>query len=94
MLTIRWPSLRPFGLFSSSTPQAIDLSPVEVHDIETAHEKPARALKHLVKLNHVENSLFDHRNFPNQIVHVCDFYCFRDMNFSCMQSPSLARDTN
>ncbi|KAJ5455240.1 hypothetical protein N7475_010361 [Penicillium sp. IBT 31633x] len=69
MLTIRWPSLRPFGLFSSSTPQAIDLSPVEVHDIETAHEKPARALKHLVKLNHVENSLFDHRNFPNQIVH-------------------------
>jgi hypothetical protein len=70
MLTISWPSLPSFNIFSSSPRQAIKLAPVKVHETETAHEKPARALKHLLKLNHVENGLFDRRKFPSQISHV------------------------
>ncbi|KAJ5780680.1 hypothetical protein N7457_005840 [Penicillium paradoxum] len=68
MFTVRWPSLPNFGLFSSSPPQAIDLPSVKIHDTDTAQEKPARALKYLLKLNHVENSLFDSREVPNQIM--------------------------
>ncbi|KAJ5816696.1 hypothetical protein N7447_008929 [Penicillium robsamsonii] len=70
MFTVRWPSLPSFGLFSSSPTQAIDLPPVNVHETETAQDKPGRAFKHLLKLNHVENSLFDSRNFPNQLIHL------------------------
>lgn len=70
MLTIAWPSLPSLNIFSSSPRQAIKLPPVKVHETETAHEKPARALKHLLKLNHVENGLFDRRRFPSQITHV------------------------
>ncbi|KAF4769320.1 hypothetical protein HAV15_008567 [Penicillium sp. str.  len=70
MFTVRWPSLPSLGLFSSSPTQAIDLPPVNVHETETAQDKPARAFKHLLKLNHVENSLFDCRNFPNQLIHL------------------------
>ncbi|KAJ5801222.1 uncharacterized protein N7518_003290 [Penicillium psychrosexuale] len=70
MFTVRWPSLPSLGLFSSTPTQAIDLPPVHVHETETAEDKPARALKHLLKLNHVENSLFDRRNFPNQLIHL------------------------
>jgi hypothetical protein len=70
MLTISWPSLPSFNPFSLAPRQAIKLPPVKVHETETAHEKPARALKHLLKLNHVENGLFDRRQFPNQMAHV------------------------
>ncbi|OQE37328.1 hypothetical protein PENCOP_c010G02443 [Penicillium coprophilum] len=70
MFTVRWPSLPSLGLFSSSPTQAIDLPPVDVHETEAAQDKPARALKHLLKLNHVENSLFDRQNFPNQLMHL------------------------
>ncbi|KOS47407.1 hypothetical protein ACN38_g1592 [Penicillium nordicum] len=70
MFTVRWPSLPSLSLFSSSPTLAIDLPPVNVHETETAQDKPARAFKHLLKLNHVENSLFDCRNFPNQLIHL------------------------
>ncbi|KAJ5566090.1 hypothetical protein N7535_007728 [Penicillium sp. DV-2018c] len=70
MLTVRWPSLPSFGLFSSSRPRAIDLPPVKVHDTEAAREKSDRALKHLLKLNHVENSIFDSHKFPSQVTHL------------------------
>ncbi|KXG45864.1 uncharacterized protein PGRI_047200 [Penicillium griseofulvum] len=70
MFTVRWPSLPSFGSLLSSPTQAIDLPPVNIHETETAQDKPGRALKHLLKLNHVENSLFDCRNFPNQLIHL------------------------
>ncbi|KAJ5970931.1 uncharacterized protein N7479_000849 [Penicillium vulpinum] len=70
MFNVRWPSLPSLGLFSSSPTQAIDLPPVNIHATETAQDKPARAFKHLLKLNHVENSLFDRQNFPNQLIHL------------------------
>ncbi|CAG7931218.1 unnamed protein product [Penicillium olsonii] len=69
MLNISWPSLPSLSLFSSPR-QAIKLPPVQVHETETAHEKPARALKHLLKLDHVENGLFDRRRFPSQMSHL------------------------
>jgi hypothetical protein len=84
MFNVRWPSLPSLGLFSSSPARAIDLPPVRVHETETAQDKPARAFKHLLKLNHVENSLFDCRNFPNQLIHVSGLDCFSDANFLCM----------
>ncbi|CAI7574409.1 unnamed protein product [Penicillium glandicola] len=68
MFTIRWPSLPSLSLFAPT--QAIDLPPVNIHEIETAQDKPARALKHLLKLNHIENTLFDRRNFPSQLIHL------------------------
>lgn len=51
--------------------RAIDIPPVEVHEIEIAQEKPARALKHLLKLNHVNNAiLWNHRRFHNHAPHI------------------------
>ncbi|CAG8239065.1 unnamed protein product [Penicillium salamii] len=70
MLNISWPSLPSLNIFSSSPRQAIKLPPVKVHETETAHEKPARALKHLLKLDHVENGLFDRRQLPSQMSHL------------------------
>lgn len=51
---------------------AVDIHPVDVHDIETKHEKPARTLKHLLKLNHVNHSIVYHNlEFHNHMPHVC-----------------------
>ncbi|KAK9860788.1 hypothetical protein MYU51_006055 [Penicillium brevicompactum] len=70
MLNISWPSLPSLNIFSSSPRQAIKLPPAKVHETETAHQKPARALKHLLKLDHVENGLFDRRQLPSQMSHL------------------------
>ena len=94
MFTVRWPSLPSLGLFSSLPTQAIDLPPVNVHETETAQDKPARAFKHLLKLNHVENSLFDCRNFPNQLIHVSHLHCLRNKGFLCMHSSPLVHIIN
>lgn len=52
-------------------PLAIDIPAVRVHEIDAAKEKPARALKHLLKLNHVNHAiLFNHRLFHNHMPHV------------------------
>lgn len=51
---------------------AIDIHPVDVNDVETKHEKPARTLKHLLKLNHVNHSIVYHDlEFHNHMPHVC-----------------------
>ncbi|PGH09670.1 hypothetical protein AJ79_05636 [Helicocarpus griseus UAMH5409] len=60
-------------LFSSAPSEdgTIDLDPVEVHDVETAREKPARALKHLLKLNHANYSiLYNNDFFHNHMPHL------------------------
>lgn len=50
---------------------AINIPPVKTHEIETAHERPARSLKHLLKLNHVNNAvLWNQRRFHNHAPHV------------------------
>lgn len=50
---------------------AIDLMSVEVHDVETRHEKRARTLKHLLKLNHANHSIvYHHLQFHNHMPHV------------------------
>ncbi|KAF3023865.1 hypothetical protein E8E15_005622 [Penicillium rubens] len=85
MFNVRWPSLPSLGLFSSSPARAIDLPPVRVHETETAQDKPARAFKHLLKLNHVENSLFDCRNFPNQLIHSMSLTCSQLLSSSFLQ---------
>jgi hypothetical protein len=65
---ISLPSLR----FLSSKPEvAINIPPVTIHEIETAPEKPARALKHLLKLNHATYSiLYNDGRFHNHMPHV------------------------
>ncbi|PYH93783.1 hypothetical protein BO71DRAFT_399389 [Aspergillus ellipticus CBS 707.79] len=48
-----------------------NLPPVKVHEIDTALEKPARALKHLLKLNHVNYAiLYNERKFHNHAPHI------------------------
>lgn len=70
MLHFSIPSVNPFKLFSSEKP-AIDISPVKVHDIDNAPEKSARALKHLLKLNHAKYAiLYNDRKFHNHTPHV------------------------
>lgn len=47
------------------------LPPVKTQEIDTAHEKPARALKHLLKLNHANHAiLYNDRKFHNHAPHV------------------------
>lgn len=56
---------------SSRSSQAILLPSVETHDIETAPEKRARALKHLIKGNHINHSLIYHNlEFHNHMPHI------------------------
>ncbi|KAL2008795.1 hypothetical protein VTN00DRAFT_6989 [Thermoascus crustaceus] len=51
--------------------QAIDVPPVKAYEIDTAPEKPARALKHLLKLNHANHSiLYNERRFHNHAPHI------------------------
>lgn len=70
MLQFSLPSVNPFKLFSSEK-QAIDIPPVKVHEIENAQEKPSRALKHLLKLNHANHAiLYNDRKFHNHAPHV------------------------
>ena len=53
---------------------AVDVRPVEVHDLDTLHDKRARTLKHLLKLNHVNHSIvYHHLQFHNHMPHVCGF---------------------
>ncbi|OAP61979.1 hypothetical protein AYL99_04182 [Fonsecaea erecta] len=75
-------SFSPFGrgLGRSSTStsaagataaDAIAIPPVDVHDVETSADKRGRALKHLLKLNHVNFSiLYNHLRFHNHTPHL------------------------
>jgi hypothetical protein len=53
-----------------------NLPPCEMVDIDTAQEKAARALKHLLKLNHANYAiLWNERKFHNHAPHsLCSFY--------------------
>lgn len=47
------------------------IPPPKIHDLENAPEKPARALKYLIKLNHANHAiLFHERKFYNHVPHV------------------------
>lgn len=70
MFQVSWPSLKSLNPFPGEKP-VIDLSPVDTHVIENAQEKPARALKHLLKLNHANYAiLYNERKFHNHAPHV------------------------
>ncbi|KAJ5594490.1 uncharacterized protein N7459_000698 [Penicillium hispanicum] len=69
MLSISLPSLR--SLKFSWEKRVIDIPPVKVHEIEAAQEKPARWLKHLLKLNHANYAiLYNDRKFHNHAPHL------------------------
>ncbi|KAL8693129.1 MAG: hypothetical protein Q9218_001981 [Villophora microphyllina] len=64
----------PFRLprfLSGSTSNAVNISSVQIYDVETLHEKRARTLKHLLKLNHVNHSILYHQLiFHNHTPHI------------------------
>ncbi|KAL8712449.1 MAG: hypothetical protein Q9220_003297 [cf. Caloplaca sp. 1 TL-2023] len=64
----------PFRLprfLAGTSNSAIDVKPVEVHDVETLQDKRARTLKHLLKLNHVNFSVIYHElEFHNHTAHI------------------------
>ncbi|KAJ5692207.1 hypothetical protein N7462_001630 [Penicillium macrosclerotiorum] len=71
MFQVPIPSLRSLNIFSWGQKQAIHVSSVKIHDLEAAHEKPARALKHLLKLNHANHAiLYNDRKFHNHAPHL------------------------
>ncbi|KAI1917093.1 hypothetical protein LOZ39_003550 [Ophidiomyces ophidiicola] len=49
------PSLKSYT--RQSKEHTVNIAPAEIYDVETAREKSARALKHLLKLNHANFSL-------------------------------------
>ncbi|KAI9794316.1 MAG: hypothetical protein M1833_000407 [Piccolia ochrophora] len=54
-----------------SKAQIIDIPSVEIHDIETKPDKQARALKHLIRANHVNHSIIYHNlEFHNHLPHI------------------------
>ena len=65
-------------LFSSRrSGRVVDLVPTQIHHVETAQDRPSRALKHLLRLNHVNNAiLWNHRHFDNHTPHVSMAFCF------------------
>lgn len=63
----------PFSIpkFGFGTSGGINLPSVRIHDVETTSEKKARALKHLLKLNHVNHAvLHNDLRFHNHLPHV------------------------
>ena len=59
------------GSWLAPRDKSIDLAPVEVHAIETAPEKRPRTLKHLLRANHANHSIFYHHlNFHNHMPHL------------------------
>jgi hypothetical protein len=62
--------------FSMASYPSIDIPSVDIHDVETAPEKRARTLKHLLKANHVNFAvLFHDLQFDNHMAHIlCSAY--------------------
>lgn len=68
MFQFRLPSLPDFSSWGAT---AINLPKVQVHDVEERPEKRARALKHLIKANHINNSVLYHNlTFHNHNPHI------------------------
>ncbi|KAI9778509.1 MAG: hypothetical protein M1839_008039 [Geoglossum umbratile] len=56
---------------TNSKLQAIDIPPVQIHDIETSPEKRTRTLKHLIRANHVNHSIaFRRIDNSNDLPHI------------------------
>ena len=71
MFQVSWPSLKSLNPFSGEK-RVFEIAPVKSFEIENAQEKPARALKHLLKLNHANYAiLYNERKFHNHAPHVC-----------------------
>ena len=68
----------PFRLprfLSGGNNATIAVDPVEVHDVEIRSDKRSRTLKHLLRLNHVNNSIIYHDlEFHNHMAHVRFFH--------------------
>ncbi|KAL8665329.1 MAG: hypothetical protein Q9202_002380 [Teloschistes flavicans] len=64
----------PFRLprfLSGIASNVVNVKSVQIHDVETLHEKRARTLKHLLKLNHVNHSIIYHpHHFHNHMPHI------------------------
>ncbi|MCJ1479282.1 hypothetical protein MMC13_007967 [Lambiella insularis] len=64
----------PFSIpryFRARPSVQVAIKPVKVHDVETQHDTRARTLKHLLKLNHVNHSIFYHHlQFDNHMPHI------------------------
>jgi hypothetical protein len=62
----------PIPQFLRGAPvRAININPVDVHDVESRPGKRARTLKHLLKLNHASHSIIYHDlQFTNHMPHV------------------------
>lgn len=68
MLQFSFSLPRIFPLWEKSQ---FKIPPPKIHDIENAPEKPTRALKYLIKLNHANHAiLFHERKSHNHIPHV------------------------
>lgn len=64
-------SLPTFGLGRGGSGEPINISAVEVHDVEVLSDKRGRRLKHLLRLNHATYSiLYNHLRFHNHTPHV------------------------
>ncbi|KAI1179321.1 cell cycle checkpoint protein RAD17 [Nemania sp. FL0916] len=65
------PVVNRFITTNDDKSRSIDLPPVEVHNVETAPEKRARTLKHLLRANHVNHSILYHNlQYDNHMPHV------------------------
>lgn len=80
-----WYQSRSVGASAAADGAVVDLPPVPVHHIETATEKPARTLKHLIRLNHINNAVYFNNNlFHNHVVHVSGLVAFFfDLIWAC-----------
>ena len=58
--------------FRAKSDIAVDIRSVKIYDIETLHDTRTKALKHLLKLNHINHAiLYHHLQFHNHMPHVC-----------------------
>lgn len=68
MLSFSFSLPRIFPLWEKSH---FKIPPPKIYKIENSPEKPTRALKHLIKLNHANHAiLFNERKFYNHVSHV------------------------
>ncbi|KAI9713307.1 MAG: hypothetical protein M1812_006666 [Candelaria pacifica] len=60
-----------FTGWKSGNAQKVNIPSVEIHDVETSPERRARALKHLIRLNHASHSIIYHDlEFHNHCAHI------------------------
>lgn len=68
MLSFRLPKLPSWSYLLGSS---VDIPPAQVHDVEENPDKRARALKHLLKANHINHSvIYNNLRFHNHAPHI------------------------